>query len=131
MYPPIFEACASDPDVQSNLGVSPTRLFAFGEADYPNVTYPYAVWRTVAGTPENKLSGRPDIDRWTIQIDVYAKTADGAWDAAAALRNIIEQNAYVNAWRGGVRDPDTRSFTYSFTVDWWVPRTEVDSNWPA
>lgn len=124
MYPPIFETCAADPDVQTNIGVTPTRFYQFGEAP-PKVLLPYAVWQTVSGFPENYINEVPDIDRHSIQIDVYASTAAQARDVAKALRDAIEPYAHVTSWRGEDRDPDTRNFRISFDVDWMVLRETV------
>jgi hypothetical protein len=121
MYPPLFQVCAADSDVQTLLGVGPTRLWPFGEAD-PSPTYPYAVWQTIAGSPQNYLGQTPDVDFFGLQIDVYARTAEDARAVARALRGAIEPVAYVTAYIGEFRDTITRNFRYSFSVDWIVQR---------
>lgn len=121
MYPPIFEICSADPDVQSNLGSSPCRLYPFGEASEV-VAKPYAVWQVVSGLPENYMDKIPDMDSWIIQVDVYGDTGQSVRDAAQALRNAIEPNAHITSWGVQGRDPDTRNYRYLFTVDWWVDR---------
>lgn len=130
MYPPIFEVCSADSNVQSRLGSDPIRLFPFGEANYPNVVYPYATWQVITGRPENALGEVPDMDLWTVQIDIFARSDQDARDVAEALRDAIEPVAHITNWRAAARDPDTRSFIYSFTVDWWVSRREIDSTYP-
>lgn len=121
MFPPVFLTCATDSAVQSLLGINPCRLWPFGEGD-PAPDYPYAVWQTISGSPENYLAQTPDMDLYVIQIDVYAQTAEDARAVALALRAAIEPVAYVTAYLGEFRDTMTRSFRYSFTVDWFVPR---------
>jgi hypothetical protein len=121
MYPPLFEVCAADSTVQSLLGVNPTRLWPFGEADAPS-TYPYAVWQIISGGPQNYLGQLPDLDTIGVQIDVYAKTAQDARDAAHALRSAIEPHAYVVAYNGEFRDTVTRNYRCSFSVSWIVLR---------
>lgn len=121
MYPPVFQTCAADSDVQSVLGTAPTRLWPFGEAD-PVPIYPYAVWQIITGLPENYLGQAPDVDMFGIQIDVYAHSAEDARTVAHALRAAIEPAAYVTAYLGEFRDTITRSFRYSFSVDWFVTR---------
>lgn len=124
MFPPIFEVCAADANVQSNLGTSPCRLYPFGEA--PSQTEkPYAVWNTVVGVPELNLDQPPDIEQFTIQVDVYADTADAVRDAAQALRDAIETRAHVTGFSGERRDPDTRLYHYPLDVDWFVSRESV------
>lgn len=121
MYPPIFELCAADSDVQTNLGASPCRLYPFGEAP-EKVTLPYAVWQRVGGAPENTLGDVPDIDSFTIQVDVYGSAEGSVRDAAQALRDVIEQHTHITDWGPEGRDPQTRHYRYNFSLDWWVDR---------
>ena len=65
MYPPVFATAVASPAVTALLGTNPTRLYLFGEAPQ-NVIKPYAVWQTVAGSPENYLGTLPDIDHWSV-----------------------------------------------------------------
>jgi hypothetical protein len=120
-YPPVYAVCAADSSVQSLLGTAPTRFWPFGEAN-PAPEYPYAVWQLVTGTPQNYLGQAPDMDSFGIQIDVYAESATSAREVAHALRSAIEAVAYVTAYIGEFRDTITRSFRYSFSADWLVPR---------
>ena len=121
MYPPIFAVCAADLGVQSKLGVNPTRLYPFGEA--PSLsTKAYAVWQTIGGTPENYLTCPPDVDFYSLQVDVYGRTALEVREAANALRVPIEANAFIVAWRGEMRETDTQLYRYSFDVNWKVYR---------
>lgn len=121
MYPPIFEICSADSDVQTNIGVSPCRLYPFGEAP-ENVSMPYVVWQVVGGSPENCISSSPDMDSWSLQVDVYGLTGKSVRDVAQALRNAIESYAHITRWGEQGRDMDTKSYRYSFDVDWWVDR---------
>lgn len=125
MYPPIFATCKAVAGVTAVLGSSPTRLWPFDEAPQsadPLYGLPYAAWQTVGGDPENYLDKAPDIDAFTLQVDVYGKTADSARDAAKALRDAIEPHAHIVAWLGESREQDTRLYRYTFQVDWFVPR---------
>ncbi len=121
MYPPIFEVAAASAEVKALLGSSPTRLYPFGSAPQ-GVAKPYATWQTVGGSPENYLGNRPDIDLFAIQIDVWAEQATSARTVAQALLDVIERHAYVTAYNGESRDPQTLSYRYSFDVDWHVHR---------
>ncbi len=121
MFPPIFQVAAADPGVTAVLGTSPVRLFPFGEAP-EGVTLPYAAWQLVSGSPENYLAGRPDIDGFTLQIDVYAATGSSARAVGKALRDAIELNAYIVRWGGESRDNETNRYRLSFDVDWLTPR---------
>ncbi len=126
MFPPIFVVCAADPGVASVLGTPPaTRLFLFGQAEDEQgqpPAYPYAVWQLISGAPENYLSGRPDIDGFSLQVDVYSNTASSTREAAKAIRDAIELKANVTRWGGESRDPETGAYRVSFDVDWLTPR---------
>lgn len=121
MYPPVFETVAADTAAQALLGVNPTRFYPAGEAPQ-GVSSPYAVWRTVTGFPENYLDKTPDIDTYTIQVEVFASTLSAARGAAEAVRDAVEPLAHIVAWRGESRDVDTRLYRFSFDVDWMVNR---------
>lgn len=121
MYAPIFSACAASSSVTDLLGTSPVRLYQFGLAPQ-KVTYPYAVWQTVSGSPENFLAGRPDADSYTLQVDVYADTASSARAVAKAIRDAIELHAHVVGWRGESIGPETKKYRFGFDVDWIVQR---------
>lgn len=121
MLPPIYGVCAADAAVRAVLG-DPVRIYPFGDAP-EGITRPYAVWQLVpSGGPWNFLSGRPDTDRFRLQVDIYSDEAQPLLDAAQALRDAIELHAYITSWRGMTRDPETRRFRYGFDVDWLTHR---------
>jgi len=121
MFPPIFQVCAASAAVTALLGTPVTRIYPFGEAPQ-GVALPYAVWQTISGQPENYLGEVPDVDSWSLQIDVYADSATSARNVAKALRDAIEPVAYVTRWGGESRDKETNHYRYSFDVDFIVQR---------
>ena len=121
MYAPIFQIIAAATPVTALLGTGPTRFWPFGEAPEGSAL-PYAVWQTVSGTPENYINQTPDIDSYTLQLDVYASTGTSARAAAKALRDAIEPHAYIVAWRGDSREKETNLYRFTFDVDWLVQR---------
>lgn len=120
MNPPIFTIVKAAAAVTAILGSDPVRFFPFGQAP-DEVEMPYAVWQTVSGSPENCLSGVPSIDDWVVQVDVYAEKGSDARTAAEALRDAIEPEAYITAWRGE-RKEDDNIFRYSFDVEFLTER---------
>jgi len=118
---PIFAVCSADADVRALLGVTPHRLYPFGEAP-EGVAKPYAVWQLITGSPENYLSGRPDLDGFTLQVDVYAITATSARSVTDAIVHAIELKANIVSWGGEKKDTATNLYRSSFDVDWLVPR---------
>lgn len=121
MIPPIFAVCSASPAVRSLLGDAPLRLYPFGLQDDVKV-YPYAVWQNVGGKPENYLGQRPDADHYSLQVDVYGETPIQSMNAARALCDAIEGDAYVTRWGDQTRDSETKRYRYSFDVDWIVSR---------
>jgi hypothetical protein len=101
------------------------KVFGFGEAPEQQKP-PYAVWQRVGGTPENKLAGVPDEDTFTMQIDAYGNSEDEGRAVGIALRDAFEPAGYVISYNFEGREPITRFYRYSFTVEFMVSR-EVDS----
>jgi len=122
MTPPIFQACSQDAGVTALLGNgSSLRLYSFGEAP-DGVAWPYAVWQLVNGNPENYLAGRPDVDGFSLQVDVYGTTGTSVRQVRDAIRDAIELRANITRWGGETRDPTTNNYRTSFDVDWIVRR---------
>ncbi|ATX89008.1 TPA: DUF3168 domain-containing protein [Klebsiella aerogenes] len=121
MIAPIFAVCSASQLVKDLLGEHPVRLYPFGMQD-DNIVYPYAVWQNIAGAPENYLNQRPDTDRYSLQLDVYADTDADVIAVARALRDAVETKAYITRWGEQTRDPETGRYRYSFDIDWIVQR---------
>jgi hypothetical protein len=123
MTPPIFEICSVDTSVVGYLGKSDrVALYPFDEAA-ENEPLPYATWQTVGGGPENYLGQAPDIESISIQVDVFAATASESRAIARALMSAIELHAHVTSFDGESRDAATRSYRYTFSVDWFTERS--------
>lgn len=120
MYPPFFETVVADAGVQGIFGSAPTRVFPI-EAP-PGVQYPYSVFTTIFGAPENNLGQTPDIDQWVVQVEVYADSIADLRSAGEALRDALEEVAHITTWNGEERDFRTKAFLYSFTVEFWTNR---------
>ncbi|AVF54204.1 hypothetical protein AL527_02900 [Pseudomonas fulva] len=122
MSAPIFEACSRDPAVTGLLGTgADMRLYSFGEAP-DKVARPYVVWQVINGNPENYLAGRPDVDGFTLQVDIYGTTGASVRSVRDAIRDAIELQANITRWGGESRDPTTKNYRTSFDVDWIVRR---------
>jgi hypothetical protein len=117
---PIYALAKGASAVTALLGTTP-RVFAFGEADQFTAK-PYAVWQLVYGSPENKLAGVPDDDRFGIQVDVYADTSAKAREVGLALRDAFEPTGTIVSWNGESREPDTLLYRFSFTVEFMTER---------
>src|SRR5690625_5522002 len=116
MYPPIFMYANRSAQVRALLGGVPLRFYMFGEAPH-SPTYPYAVWQTVGGAPENYITNAPDIDRFGVQVDVYATSSSEASECVAALRDAIETYTHITDWSGTSRDRINGTFCSVFEMD--------------
>lgn len=124
MFPPVFPAIKSSSACRALLqsGVGELRFYQWGLAPQ-NVQKPYAVWSRAFGQPYNHMNEVPNTDTFTLQIDIYADSADSARNCAVAIRDAIEPVSYITNWLGESRDPDTKNFRFSFQNDWVVERT--------
>lgn len=121
MIAPVFEVCAASMALKLLIGSAPVRLYPFGEYD-GEIRYPYVVWQNIGGELPQYLDTVPDHDAYSLQIDVYAKTAEEVIAVARALRDAIEPHAYITRWGGQTRDSVTKNYRYTFDVDWIVKR---------
>lgn len=117
MFDPLYSAIKASSAVTNLIGTSPVRFYAFGTAP-ALVAKPYVVYRTAYGSPENLLDGVPSSDSFGFQIDVYGLSDTSVEAVSIALKAAIEPVAYVTAYNGDGRDPDTKNYFDSFTVDW-------------
>ena len=115
MTPILFPLIKADAACKTALGTSPVRFFEFGHADQ-NTIEPYAVWQLIGGSPENYLDCVPDVDSFTVQIDIYGKDSSTTLKAAKAVSDVLEKVAHITSWRGQMRDPNDKSFRISFDV---------------
>lgn len=116
IYPKIFELIKNDLSVQAVLGVNPVRFFPFGNAPEKLNQPVYAVWQTIAGTPQNTLCCAPSSDIWIIQVDVWGNTANDVRNAATALIECLEKTCYIQRIGGDSIDFETKKYNYNFDV---------------
>jgi len=122
MFPNIFQVAVADESVTALLGALPTRFYHSGKSEQGGAL-PYATWQVVAGSPENYIDSAPDIDMYSIQIDVWANSLRSARNVAEALRDAFEGRAHITSWRGESTDETTNHHNYSFDIDWFEKRT--------
>lgn len=119
---PIFKTCKAVSAVTALLGTNPMRLYEFSEAPQA-ITAPYAVWQVISGSPENQLSGYPNMDTYRIQLDIYGEKSADVRAVQYAILGAIELDAYVVSYNGEVTDKDTKLRRSSFDVNWLVSRS--------
>lgn len=119
MVPPVYELLSADAAVTALVPAS--RIRGQGYAGEAPVT-PYITHQTISGNPANYIAGRPGMDAFRSQIDVWADTAAQAKQIAEAVRDALELNAQCVAIMGDDYEPDTRLHRYSFDFQFWTPR---------
>ena len=120
MFSPAFEIAKADAAVVALLG-NPLRFYDFGDAAQDGAK-PYAVQQVVAGNPENYLAGRPDADNVVVQMDVYGLDMKAVKVVALALQHAFELHGYITGFNGTSREPDTKLWRVSFTVEFITDR---------
>lgn len=128
MIPPIFPILSANSAVTALVGAGVNcRVYPFGEGPSP-AAYPYVTWQLVAGTPEQYLGDRPDIDDVRVQIDCWGDGRVGQGGArsvnavADAVRNALEPHGYMVDFGSTERDPDTVSYRYRMDFEFWTHR---------
>jgi len=116
MIPPVVAIAKQSPVLVALIGNDPFRFFAFGDAG-ENPQYPYATYQNIAGAPENYLGDRPDADDWILQINCWAKSEAQVIAVAKAMSESLELNAHITGWGNSERDPVTRNYRFTFTVE--------------
>lgn len=120
MTPPVFLALSQHVETATLLGPPPIRAFPAGKAP-PGVPYSYVTWVLVVGIPENTLSGTPEFDAETVQIDAWAEDYDKAKTLGAACRKAIEPFGYVTSFGIPQPDPDTGAYRVTIEAEFIVP----------
>ncbi len=118
MLPDVYRVL-STPEVTALLG-SPPRIFGSGSAPQ-GVEAPYITWFVVTGDPHDHLSGPPESDADTVQIDCYAGP-DGSAEKqvgqlAKAVRDALDQAFFTNRLVIDGREPDTGLYRIALQAD--------------
>lgn len=116
MFSPAYEIAKASAPVRAELGDPNLRFYDFGDADEDGAK-PYAVHQVIYGNPENYLNQTPDADNVGVQVDVYSLDVKAVKRAALALRNAFEAVAHVTSYGGQLREPVTRLWRVTFTVE--------------
>lgn len=117
MIPNVY-AILNVPAVNAHVG---TRIFGSGHAaDSP--TYPYVTWRVTTSSAENYQGQAPNIDRATVQVNIWARDEETARLAATAVRDALDAAGHQQVLIGPDRDPDTKSYRIQLDYSLWTSR---------
>jgi hypothetical protein len=73
----------------------PTRIYRHGYAPQ-GVVKPYITWFVVAGQPYDQISGAPDADFDTVQIDCWSPDDTQVGAIATAVRDALDAAGLTN-----------------------------------
>jgi len=117
MIPPVYQTLMAASAVTAIAG---DRIHGSGYSTQ-GTTQPYVVWQVVTTAPANTLACAPDSDDIRIQVDCYATKENIAKNLATAVRNALEEPAYMlMAWND--YEKETGLFRWSMDFGWIVSR---------
>jgi hypothetical protein len=123
MEAPVFTTLLNAPAVVALLREPGGQLRVYPAGEVPQTTKaPYVAYQQISGFPENHLNQLPQVDSFGTQIDIYSETLDDGIEVKIAVRDAIEAVAYITAWLGTSREPETALYRLSFEVDWYTDR---------
>jgi hypothetical protein len=118
MLAPVFKTI-NTPAVRGHVGANP-RIYGSGMAPQ-GVAAPYITWFTVIDNPYDQLSGPPDADNGTVQIDCWSGPDDDQEAAcislAGAVRDALDEAGIANRVFIHTREPDTKLFRIGLQTD--------------
>lgn len=124
MFPPVYRTLAAASAVTAIVGAHPAlRCYRHGEAPQHEggAGEPYLTWFIVGDDPALQLSGAPNHDRISVQIDAWSRNDLQAEQLAKAVRAALEPRASRVVVNG--REPETRLYRIGQEVDWFVGRS--------
>ncbi len=113
MLPNIYAILRSNSTVSSTVS---TRIYRHGAAPQ-DVAKPYITWFVVFGMPELQISGTPDSDMDTIQVDIWSDSDQGVETLAYAARTAFDNAGHAARIVQNLREPETRVYRISLEVD--------------
>ncbi|CAB3904885.1 hypothetical protein LMG26858_04429 [Achromobacter anxifer] len=118
MLAPVFKTINTQ-EVRGHVGDKP-RIYGSGMAPQ-GVSAPYITWFTVIDNPYDQLSGPPDADNGTVQIDCWTGPNDDQEAAcislAGAVRDALDVAGIANRVFIHTRETDTKLFRIGLQAD--------------
>lgn len=93
MSDPLLFLMLNTPALKAVLGTD-LRLHIAGDVPQSPVA-PYATFQLVSDVPDNNLINNASSSRYTMQIDVWAKSQSQARTIAALIRRTLRPHAYM------------------------------------
>lgn len=83
---------------------------------------PYITWFTVGDQPYDHLSGAPDTDFSSIQIDCWSMDDGQVATLARAVRDALDAAGHANRVIVDLREPDTKLYRVGIAADFITQR---------
>ena len=116
MLPPIFRTL-NIPAIQALVGTNPARIYDFGHAP-DGTAAPYIVFFQVGGAPHEQISGAPESDTDTVQIDCYAKDRAQIRTLAKAVQTALDAAGQSNRLVVQDYEADTGLYRIGLELAW-------------
>lgn len=118
MFPNVYETLRANATVLSLVGENIGRHGSLQQSVQP----PYITWSYVTGQPEDQISGPPDTDFDTIQIDCWSKDDAQVATLARAVRDALDAAGIANRVVVDLREPDTKLYRVGIDADFITNR---------
>lgn len=118
MFPPVYQTLRANATVLSTVG---DRIGRHSEVPQ-DTSKPYITWFIVSGQPTDQISGTPDSDFVTVQIDCWSLSDAGIKTLAEAVRDALDTAGHHNRVRVNLREPDTRLYRVGIEADFITQR---------
>lgn len=116
---PLLDVCRDVPELVRLL--SDDIGLKVGEFDADNFkNAPYVCYQIIGTDPQQYLSDASDLDAVYVQIDVYAKSKDGARTIAKLMRKAIEEDyCHIISYTGVEKDTKTNLWRVRMDTSWY------------
>ena len=118
MFPNVYETLRANATVKSVVGEKIGRHGSMPQQTEP----PYITWFTVSGQPEDQISGAPDTDVDTVQIDCWSSKDDEVVSLARAVRDALDAAGIANRVVVDTRETDTKLYRVGIDADFITNR---------
>jgi hypothetical protein len=118
MFPNVYETLRANATVKAKVGENIGRHGSLQQDAQP----PYITWLIAAEQPDDQLSGPPESDFTTVQIDCWSKFDGEVVDLARAVRDALDSAGIANRVVVDLRERDTKLFRVGIDADFITNR---------
>jgi len=117
MIIPLYDLCGSNPQLAAKLsGTDGLKVGEFDANSFANP--PYICWQIINAGTQQYLNKNSDMDDLLVQIDIYAVTKGECRLISKLVRQVIEDQCYIEGYTGIMQDAETKLFRISIDATW-------------